>query len=134
MGPSTGVAAFVPMMTSSWYDLPYQGRWMDEDAKVAREVAIMYYVKSYTTIPVPTIHHWGLSKDNPLGLGAFIIIDFIAGMSLRDIVTDETDPDSKILRSDVPDEELRILPANRRLSLPTIPAGLPLYWCIIDRR
>ncbi|KAF1916447.1 hypothetical protein BDU57DRAFT_556679 [Ampelomyces quisqualis] len=85
------------------------GKVMDGDAKVAREVATMYYVKSHTTIPVPAIHHWGLSKDNPLGLGAFIIMDFIAGMSLRNILTDETDPDSKILKSDFPDEKLRIL-------------------------
>jgi len=69
----------------------------------------MYYVKSHTTIPVPAIHHWGLSKDNPLGLGAFIIMEFIAGMSLRNILTEETDPDSKILKSDFPDEKLRIL-------------------------
>ncbi|KAF1959161.1 hypothetical protein CC80DRAFT_591232 [Byssothecium circinans] len=85
------------------------GKVMDGDAKVAREVATMYYVKSHTTIPVPTIHHWGLSKDSPSGLGAFIIIDFIAGTSLRDILTDETDPDLKILKSDFPDEKLRIL-------------------------
>jgi hypothetical protein len=85
------------------------GKVMDGDAKVAREVATMYYVKSHTTIPVPTVHHWGISKDNPSGLGAFIIMDFIAGMSLRDILTDETDPDSKILKSDFPDEKLRVL-------------------------
>lgn len=36
-------------------------------------------------------------------------MDFIAGMSLRDILTDEPDPDSKILKSDFPDEKLRIL-------------------------
>ncbi|KAF2460783.1 hypothetical protein BDY21DRAFT_413054 [Lineolata rhizophorae] len=65
--------------------------------------------KSHTTIPVPAIHHWGLSEDNPSGLGPFIIMDFIAGMSLRDILTDGTDPDSKILKSDFPDEKLRVL-------------------------
>jgi hypothetical protein len=82
---------------------------MDDAAKVSREVAAMYHVKSHTTIPVPAVHHWGLSKDNPLGLGAFIIMDFIPDMPIRDMLTDDTDPDHKILKSDIPDEKLRIL-------------------------
>lgn len=85
------------------------GKVMDGDAKVAREVAAMYYVKSHTTIPVPAIHHWGFSKDNPSDLGPFIIMDFVEGMSIRDLLTDETNPDSKILKTDFPDEKLRIL-------------------------
>ncbi|KAF2787538.1 hypothetical protein K505DRAFT_379524, partial [Melanomma pulvis-pyrius CBS 109.77] len=89
---------------------PVPGRVMDGDAKLAREVAAMYYVKSHTTIPVPTIHHWGLSKDNPSGLGAFIIMDFIEGMPLRDmLMDDDTNPNSKVLKSDFPDEKLRHL-------------------------
>lgn len=42
------------------------GKVMDGDAKVAREVATMYYVKSHTTIPIPAIHHWGLERYNHL--------------------------------------------------------------------
>jgi hypothetical protein len=53
------------------------GRVMDGDEKIIREVATMQLIKERTNIPVPTVHAWGQSKDNILGLGPFIVMDFI---------------------------------------------------------
>jgi hypothetical protein len=64
---------------------PVPGRVMQVDEKTAREVEISRFIKRNTIIPIPTIHMWGLSKDNPLGLGPFIIMDFIHGASLGKI-------------------------------------------------
>lgn len=47
------------------------------DEKVRYEVATMRYIKANTTIPVPHIYHYGMAADNPLGLGPFIIMEYI---------------------------------------------------------
>lgn len=41
------------------------------------EVATMRLVTEQTTIPVPKIYHFGAAADNPLGLGPFIIMDYV---------------------------------------------------------
>ncbi|KAF0634887.1 hypothetical protein FPSE5266_08300 [Fusarium pseudograminearum] len=47
------------------------------DEKIMAEVATMRLVAEQTTIPVPKIYHFGVATDNPLGLGPFIIMDYI---------------------------------------------------------
>jgi hypothetical protein len=47
------------------------------DEKVRVEVATMRYIEKMTSIPVPHVYHWGTAAENPLGLGAFMIIDYI---------------------------------------------------------
>lgn len=47
------------------------------DEKVMIEVATMRLVSEQTTIPVPKIYHFGAAADNPLGLGPFIIMDYV---------------------------------------------------------
>lgn len=37
----------------------------------------MRMIEARTTIPVPHIYHWGYAADNPVGLGPFIIMDYI---------------------------------------------------------
>lgn len=37
----------------------------------------MRYVAANTTIPVPKIYHWGTAEENPLGLGPFMIMEYI---------------------------------------------------------
>lgn len=37
----------------------------------------MRYIAANTTIPVPEIYHWGTTEENPLGLGPFIIMEYI---------------------------------------------------------
>ncbi|CAK7220435.1 hypothetical protein SCUCBS95973_004154 [Sporothrix curviconia] len=48
-----------------------------QDEKVRYEVATMRYVAANTTIPVPHVYHYGMAAENPLGLGPFIIMDYI---------------------------------------------------------
>ena len=51
----------------------------------------MRYIEKMTSIPVPHIYHWGTAAENPLGLGAFIIMDYIPHtQSLADILADPT--------------------------------------------
>lgn len=86
------------------------GKAMDRDGKLRREVAIMSLVKEKTTIPVPTVHAWGLSAENPLELGPFIIMDFIEGHSLRDLWQQQPSPAiGRTLRHDIDDRNLRIV-------------------------
>ena len=41
------------------------------------EVAVIRYIQKYTSIPVPFILHWGRKEESPLGLGPFILMDYI---------------------------------------------------------
>ena len=53
------------------------------------EVATMRLVAEHTTIPVPRIYHYGTADDNPLGLGAFIIMDYVEHeMNMSDAMAD----------------------------------------------
>ena len=77
------------------------GRVMNGDEKVRHEIATMQYVRRQTAIPVPSVIAWGLSRDNPLELGAFIIMEFIEGERL-DGILQHPDPESRrTLRSDI---------------------------------
>lgn len=79
------------------------GRVMNGDEKVKHEVATIRFVRRNTTIPVPSVRAWGLAADNPLGLGPFIIADFIEGESLGAILKDSA---SGVLRSDISHDDL----------------------------
>lgn len=61
------------------------------DEKVRAEVATMRYVEKMTSVPVPHVYHWGTAAENPLGLGAFIVMDYIAHhQSLAQLLGDPT--------------------------------------------
>ncbi|KAL5332576.1 hypothetical protein BJX70DRAFT_383741 [Aspergillus crustosus] len=83
---------------------------MDGDEKISHEAATMRFVKDKTNIPVPSVIAWGLSHENPLGLGAFIIMEFIEGEPLDKILRQGSGPeDAHSLRVDISDEELEII-------------------------
>ena len=79
---------------------------MDGDAKVVREVATMQLIREKTNIPVPAIHGWGQSKDNSLGLGPFIIMNFIRGESLGKLWQEELEG-MDVLKSDICERDLQ---------------------------
>lgn len=56
---------------------PKPGVTMFPDEKVRNEVAMIRYIQDHTTIPVPFILHWGTKEESPLGLGPFIIMEYI---------------------------------------------------------
>ena len=47
------------------------------EEKVHNEAVVMRYVCEHTTILVPFILHWGTKEESPLGLGPFIIMEYI---------------------------------------------------------
>jgi hypothetical protein len=87
---------------------PRVGRVHDSyaDEKVAMEVAVIKLIRQETTVPVPRIHAWGPSIQNPLGLGPFIVMEFIQdGVSLNDLLKD-VDGGTRLLREDLTDYEM----------------------------
>lgn len=50
---------------------------MFPEEKIRNEVAAMRYIQDHTSIPVPFILHWGTKEESPLGLGPFIIMEYI---------------------------------------------------------
>lgn len=88
--------------------LPRSGKCHHADDKVLREVATMQYVRENTCIPVPEVHAWGLSEQNVLGFGPFIMMDFVDGIPLSDVWRPPNEPRNFVgmIRSDVPREDL----------------------------
>ncbi|ESZ98208.1 phosphotransferase family protein [Sclerotinia borealis F-4128] len=62
--------------------VPKPGRVMFMEKKVRDEVAVIKYIKSTTSIPVPDIIAFGTADDNVGGFGPFMITEFICGDNL----------------------------------------------------
>jgi hypothetical protein len=88
--------------------LPLVGNVCDEyaDEKVAMEIETLSIIRENTTIPVPDIKAWGLAVDNPLGLGPFILMDFIEGVSLNFL---RENNDTRLLKSTISDDQIEFL-------------------------
>lgn len=68
-----------------------QGHSVFRDEKTQNEVETINFIHANTTIPVPHLLGWGLTKDSPRQLGPFIISEFVEGVSLSSILSDRTD-------------------------------------------
>lgn len=80
------------------------------DEKVAMEVTALSLIRDRTTVPVPTVQAWGPAISNPLGLGPFIIMDFINGVSLSDLLQDpNAKRPSRVMREDFSDCDLKFI-------------------------
>ncbi|PYI32353.1 hypothetical protein BP00DRAFT_445600 [Aspergillus indologenus CBS 114.80] len=91
---------------------PRIGRVCDDytDEKVAMEVTALNLIHSSTTIPVPKVHAWGPATSNPLGLGPFIIMDFIHGVSLSDLLrAPNALCPTRVMREDISDRDIEII-------------------------
>ncbi|KAK0621402.1 hypothetical protein B0T17DRAFT_591296 [Bombardia bombarda] len=67
-------------------------------------------IRERTSIPVPTIYSWGVAADNPLGLGAFILMSFIKGTSINRLLRDsEAAVDTRLMREDISDRDVESL-------------------------
>lgn len=96
---------------SAWLlRFPRVGRVHDDyaDEKVAMEVAMINLIRRETTIPVPKIEAWGVVSQNPLGLGPFIMMEFIHGASLNDLFKD-VNGGTRLLREDLTDDEMETI-------------------------
>ncbi|RSL44440.1 hypothetical protein CEP51_016224, partial [Fusarium floridanum] len=77
------------------------------DEKIAMEVEVLSLVRKRTTIPVPTVCSWGLAADNPLGLGAFILMEFINGVSANHFLRDpEATVPTRLMREDISERDV----------------------------
>ncbi|KAM0812778.1 hypothetical protein AB5N19_12769 [Seiridium cardinale] len=77
---------------------PMVGKVMHADEKVEIEVATMKLIRQQTSIPIPSVKAWGLAADNPLGIGPFIMMEFIEGIGVDEIIQNT---DARIMREDI---------------------------------
>lgn len=98
---------------SAWMArFPRVGRVCDDyvDEKVAMEVTALNLISDKTTIPVPRVQAWGLAASNPLGLGPFIMMDFINGVSLSDLLQGRNaDRPSRVMREDISESDIEVI-------------------------
>lgn len=91
---------------------PKPGATMFPEEKVRNEVAIIRYIHQHTTIPVPFVLHWGTKEENPLGLGPFIIMEYIDhALDLSDVLNTPgfATADRPILNPNIDDTKLQLL-------------------------
>src|SRR6266480_1097052 len=77
------------------------------DEKVAMEVEALSLLREKTTIPVPQVKAWGRAVDNTLGLGPFIILDFIDGVSAGTLL--RTDKEARLLKEDISNYDIEFI-------------------------
>jgi hypothetical protein len=68
---------------------PIEGDTMDPVRKVLREATVMRFVGEKTTIPVPKVIASGIAEGKFLGLGPFIIMEFVRGERLDERLFDD---------------------------------------------
>lgn len=71
---------------------PGPGHTTFRDEKIKNEVQVINFLHEKTTVPVPRLLGWGLTKDSPQHFGPFIISDFVEGIHLSDILKDPANP------------------------------------------
>ncbi|KAI1856695.1 uncharacterized protein JN550_013689 [Neoarthrinium moseri] len=76
------------------------------------EVETLCLIYEKTTVPVPKVRAWGLAANNPLILGPFIVMDFIEGVSLSDVLKDSGRLSSRLIRPDISDHKMAAIYAQ----------------------
>ncbi|RAK77626.1 phosphotransferase family protein [Aspergillus fijiensis CBS 313.89] len=89
---------------------PLPGKSMFLDEKVRGEAFVMKYIARETTIPVPRVITYGTSDENPTGLGPFIMMTWIDGKKMSDILRqDDLSDKHDVLDPAIDPETLKIL-------------------------
>ncbi|PYI00420.1 hypothetical protein BO78DRAFT_412280 [Aspergillus sclerotiicarbonarius CBS 121057] len=78
------------------------------DERVAIEVETIHLLRERTSIPVPEVHAWGLTKENELGLGPFMLTSPVDGVSLYTVFGMNPNV-SRPLPEDIPDTNMEYL-------------------------
>lgn len=78
------------------------------DEKVANEIQAMEFLRQNTTIPIPHVHCWGLTKESPHEFGPFIIMDYVEGEKLSTLLKKpvESDDEDLVLNPSIDDSKL----------------------------
>lgn len=69
------------------------------------EVAILVLLQRHTSIPVPAVYVWGTADHNVLGLGPFILMQVVEGVSGIHLCT----PAVELLHEDISEANLELL-------------------------
>lgn len=93
---------------------PIPGKSMLPEEKVRNEVCVMKFIQQNTNIPVPSIIASGMGADNPAGLGPFIIMVFVEGRKMSDILKakSKAEDDETLLDLAIDDSILKSLYAQ----------------------
>lgn len=86
--------------------LPLPGKTCDRhlDEKIGAEVAAIAIIRQRANVPVPEVISWGPSSANRLGLGPFMLVEYVGGLPLQCLLLD---PGSDIMKADVDKTLLR---------------------------
>jgi hypothetical protein len=76
------------------------------DEKIATEVEVLSLLRD-SNVPVPGIITWGLTAANPLGLGPYIVMDFIEGVSVNTLLRKQHN--TRLLRDDICEDDVKFL-------------------------
>jgi hypothetical protein len=80
------------------------------DEKVAKEVEALSCIYNRTKIPVPRIQAWGPAASNSLGLGLFIIMDFINGISVSNLLKDpNAERPTRLMKEDISNSNIKVI-------------------------
>ncbi|KAF2637005.1 phosphotransferase enzyme family protein-like protein [Massarina eburnea CBS 473.64] len=90
--------------TDAMIRFPGPGRNAFREEKTVNEINAIQFIQENTTIPVPRLIAWGLTKDSPQQLGPFIISEFVQGTCLSNFVADPSSPTDLWLDPDVDDK------------------------------
>lgn len=109
---NAGMKMIFPDGTAWMVRFPRVGKVHDgyADEKVAMEVKALSLIREGTTIPVPKVHAWGPAAGNLLGLGPFIIMDFVDGVSLSDLLKDpNAERPTRLMREDIDESHVEFI-------------------------
>jgi len=80
------------------------------DEKVAKEVTALSLIYNETKVPVPRVQAWGPAACNLLGLGPFIMMDFINGVSVSDLLKDpNAERPTRLMRENISDSDIEVI-------------------------
>jgi hypothetical protein len=79
------------------------------EEKVSIEVTALGLIHDGTNIPVPRVYAWGPATSNLLGLGPFIMMDFIDGVSLSDLLQDPNAERPTRPMRDISDSDIEVI-------------------------
>ncbi|OOG00305.1 hypothetical protein ASPCADRAFT_125356 [Aspergillus carbonarius ITEM 5010] len=65
---------------------PLAGKSMFPDEKVRGEARLMKYIADHTSIPVPRVIGYGTADENPTGLGSYIIMTWVEGRKMSEVL------------------------------------------------
>ncbi len=76
--------------------------------KVRNEVMVIEYLRENTTIPLPNVRLWGLVEESPKGLGPFIVMEFVNGADLDDLLKQPTENNQQDVVLDLNIDEAKL--------------------------